>query len=219
LGSVRESVWASVRESVWKQIYGSHDAGWLAFYDFFYDVVGLQCCEPLRGITDLAKCCGWWAPYKDFVAFQHRHESLSRDENGRLHNESGMAVRYRDGWGVWAIHGVRVDEQVVLQPHTQTRLQIDAEGNAEIKRIRIERFGWPRYLRESGARVLDVRDNAIEATRESLMETKDGARVLVCACPSTARVYALRIPREIASCENAQRWLHGNRSLRVVGRS
>ena len=140
---------------------------------------------------------------------------------------------------LWYVDGVLCDEQIVLQPETQTIAQIDAEPNAEVRRVRIERFGWPRYLREAGAVVIDVRDNDIDATKESLMEVNyktetwkfnsetsevvkevhDKTRVLVCACPSTAKVFVMNVPREIESCESAQNWLHGNRSVRVIGAS
>ncbi len=140
---------------------------------------------------------------------------------------------------LWYLEGVLVDEQIVKAPETQTLEQIDTEDNAEVRRIRIERFGWPRYLRESKAKVIDVRDNDIDATKESLMEINfntetqtwndesgvwdvevwEKARVLVCACPSTAKVFVMRVPNEIRDCESAQRWLHGNRKIRVIGAS
>ena len=120
---------------------------------------------------------------------------------------------------LWYIDGVLVNKQIVTCPETQTIEQIETEPNSEVKRVRIERFGWPRYLRETKAKVIDVRDNDIDGTKESLMETRDKTRVLVCACPSTARVYTMRVPREIGTCEIAQRWLHGERNLRIIGAS
>ena len=54
---------------------------------------------------------------------------------------------------------------------------------------------------------------------EVVKEVHDKTRVLVCACPSTAKVFVMNVPREIESCESAQNWLHGNRSVRVIGAS
>jgi hypothetical protein len=141
--------------------------------------------------------------------------------DGRLvaHCESGPSHLWADGFAIWTIHGVRVDEQIVLRPETQTIEQIDGEANAEAKRIRIERFGWPRYLKEANAKVIDFRRNDIDATDESLMQAKDGSRLLVCACPSTARIYAMRVERTIETCEQAQRWLYGDRNVRIIGAS
>ena len=77
-------------------------------------------------------------------------------QDGLLHNEVGMSVRYADGWGVYSIEGVRVDEQIVMHPETQTVEQLNSEENEEIKRIRISKFGWHRYLEEARAEVVDV---------------------------------------------------------------
>jgi hypothetical protein len=75
---------------------------------------------------------------------------------GRLHNDSGPAKSYRDGWGIWAIHGTRVTKQIVEAPHTLTTDQILSETNAEIRRIMIDRFGAERLMRESSAELINT---------------------------------------------------------------
>ena len=110
---------------------------------------------------------------------------------------------------ICAIHGVRVPENVILSPSLQSIAEIEAERNEEVRRIRMERFGWPRYLSESGAFSIDSRINDVDGTRESLMRLKDGSLRLLCACRSTARVYAVGVPKEVATCEQAQKWMVG----------
>ena len=220
--SVGDSVRASVRDSVWdsvgEQRYGSHDAHWIGYYSLFFHACGLKCVTSLRGLMQLGRYCGWWAPYENVAILQHRHCELHRNEDGRLHNEAGMSVKYRDGWGVWSIGGVTVDEQIVMQPESQTVEQIGGEQNEEMKRIRIERFGWERYLGEVNANVIDTRRNDVEATTESLMRA-DGMTLLVCACPSTGRTYALEVEPAIETCETAQQWLRGGKKLNLIGAS
>jgi hypothetical protein len=125
---------------------------------------------------------------------------------------------------------------VIERPESQSVDAIKLESNEEIKRIRIERFagqnteptdGWKRYLSAIGAKVADSRRNDIENTKEALMKTPDGMSVLVCACPSTARVYALEVAQSVESCEQAQRWLWSEsrhvsglrKPLNLIGRS
>ncbi len=117
--SVRDSVWASVRDSVWASVgdsvgasgYGQHDANWLAFYDFFSEVCGLKDeTKKLSGLWKLSKNAGWFLPHENICWVSERHNKLSRDERGRLHSELGMAVAYPDGWGIYALHGVRFEE-------------------------------------------------------------------------------------------------------------
>ena len=88
------------------------------------------------------------------VVLTERPTTLNRDEEGRLHSEFGPAVLYPDGWEIWAVHGVRVTQQIVEQPETLKVEQIREERNAEVRRVMIERFGADRYLLESDAQLL-----------------------------------------------------------------
>ena len=192
-------------------LYSSHDAGWISYVEFMRNELGLrEQTEKHRPLTALCKLCGWWAPYKNVAIVQHRHCELHRDSDGRLHNESGMSVKYRDGWGVWSIHGVTVDEQVIMRPETQTVDQIGNESNEEVRRVRIERYGWERYLRESNAQVASTRFNERDRQPESLYVMKNGMKRLAVSDPSTGRRYCLGVPGEVETCEQAQSWMsHG----------
>jgi hypothetical protein len=129
------------------------------------------------------------------------------DDEARIHSETGPAVSFSSGWNVWAVNGVRVDEQIVLHPETQTLEQINQEENEEVKRIRITRYGWINYLREVGASVLDT-VQAPGGWMEALMQTKD-FKVLCTYDPSTGRPYALEVDDSCATCEQAQNYLAG----------
>jgi hypothetical protein len=137
---------------------------------------------------------------------------IAEDNNGVLvaHNETGPSHLWADGFAIWAIHGVLVDSQIVLAPETQTLEQIERETNEEVRRVRIERYGWLRYLKESQAQVVDQRVNERDLQEEMLCRLQDGRQRFVCRDPSTERQYALGVPREITTCEQAQAWLsHG----------
>ena len=155
-----------------------------------------------------------WCDRAIYVLTKPREVHWGDDDT--LSNESGPSYLSRDGlFSMWHIGGVQVDEQIVLSPETQTTEQIQKEDNAEVKRIRIERFGWQRYLEETNAAVRDKRNNEIEQTKEALFVCDD-IQVLVGACPSTGRVYSLEVPTEIETCEAAQSWLSSGRSKRVI---
>lgn len=198
------------------QIFGSHDASWLSYYDYMINVLGIKGCEKLDGLLGLALHCGWWSPYEELVVFQHRHSELHLNADGRLHNESDAAVRYRDGYCVWAINGIRVNEQIVVRPETLTIHQIDSEPNLDVRSIMIERFGWPRYIKESNAKLLDKRDNFVENTKEALYKANNEHKLVV-TC-TTGRVFTLSVPSNIRTCETAQEWL-GRGKFNIIGRT
>ena len=102
----------------------------------------------------VAKSAGWWWPFSNAVILTERPVSLSRDDRGRLHAESGPAILYLDGFGIWAWHGVRVRREIIESPDTLTAAEIDGEVNAEIRRVMVERFGEARYIQESGAKII-----------------------------------------------------------------
>jgi hypothetical protein len=201
---------------------GQHDAGWLAFYAYFREACGLsQETQKLCGLWEIAHSANWWLPHQKICWVSERHNVLNRDGRGRLHCENGPALAYPDGWSIWALHGVRLPtegEQIVLRPETQSLAQIDGEANAEIRRLRIQRYGWPRYLVAKNARVLDHRRNHVEGTQESLMQLGE-QRVLVCVCPSTGKIFSMEVDPECMNCAQAQLYLSSGRSARILGSS
>jgi hypothetical protein len=205
---VRASVWDSVRASVRDSVYGQHDANWLGFYEYFRDACGLDAeTQKLAGLWLIAQSAGWFLPHRNLCWVSERHNVLNRNESGRLHCENGPALAYPDGWLIWAIDGMLVDEQIVMRPETQSIAQIDGEKNADLRSIRIARFGWPVYLAKSGAECLDQRGNDIEGTREALYRTKSGDCRLVATCP-TGRVFAMGVPPQTRNCEQAANFLN-----------
>lgn len=209
--SVRDSVWDSVRDSVWDSAYGQHDSGWLSFYEYFALACSLSIeTQNLSGLFEVAKSANWWLPHENICWISERHHVLDRNDRGQLHCDVGPALSYPDGWSIWSIDGVRVDEQIVMRPETQTIDQLKSEENEEVRRIRIERFGWLRYLQESGAKIYDSRRNERDAQNEDLYLLSDGTRRFVCVDPSTGRKYALGVPESVETCEQAQWWVsHG----------
>jgi len=200
---------------------GQFNALWHAYAGYFREVCGLDLPGDLWARArafDRAECsCGSWYPHADFCIISDRMMGCSRNQRGRLHDEHGPVLRWRDGWSIHAIEGVRVPGKVVLSPEEQSIEEIDGESNEEVRRVRIERYGWLRYIEQSGATVSDTRFNEIDRQRECLMQLKDGSRRLVVSDPSTARIYALGVPREVQTCEQAQAFL--NHGLRIIHRS
>ena len=84
-----------------------------------------------------------------------RPSLLRRDDAGRLHCEDGPAIRYLDGWGVWAWHGLRVDQGIIENPETLSADRITKEPNAELRRTYMEIYGQGRYMAEAGGEMLD----------------------------------------------------------------
>lgn len=200
--------------------YGSSEVYWIAYYLFpHYHIKPVHNDEQLAELHDWAKLAesGWWFPFEGVDLCCEPPKEIHREDE-RLHNDAGPAISFRDGWSHWSIRGVTVDEQIVMTPSTQTIEQINREGNAEVKRIRIERYGWQEYLTAVNAKVLEHRTNDIEGTEESLMQADDMV-FLVGACPSTGRIYAMEVDPECRTCAQAQEYLSNGKSKQTIGSS
>lgn len=201
---------------------GNADAGYYGFYEAFRRAKLLPDDHDYAPLTALAKVCGSVSFYVDFCILMDRYEELHLDGD-QLHNDSGPAIKFRDGFSIWSIDGVPVNEKIVMNPQDQTAEEMRSEQNLEVKRIRITRYGWDKYFELVGAEELDRRENMIENTREVLFKC-DGMKVLYTFDPSTGRKYALEVLEtdgEINSCLEAQNWLWNmsDADKLVVGRT
>jgi len=186
-------------------MFGNQEACWLSYYDFMLNELNIEACRPITGLMKLAETCGWWHGFEDAVFFQHRPLELHL-ENNVLHNESGPAVLYRDGYALYSINGHTVTEQIVMRPETLTISQIDGETNSDIQSIMIDRYGWPKYLKVINAKCIDTRDNDVEGTKEALYATPKHGKRLVVTC-TTGRMFVLGVPDNITKCDKAQSWM------------
>jgi len=162
--SVGDSVWTSGGDSVGDQIYracyGQHDANWVAWARFLQDVganVGSSDHELWLRAMDEMTDTSWWWPFEKAVILSERPLTLTRDAQGRLHSTTGQAIGYSDGWGVWAVHGVRVPQWVVEQPELITPEKILAEQNQEIRRVMVEQMpgGWQHFVDMAKLKLID----------------------------------------------------------------
>lgn len=211
---LRDKIISSVQGSLSLRFDGQHEMFWVVFYKFCEEIgVEFDKADSEKlGLWDaVGRSACWWFPYKTTCFVCERPTACKLNGRYVLHCEDGPAMQFRDGWTLWQIDGVAVNEQIVRYPHTQTIEEIDREPNADVKALRLQRFGWPRYLKESGAKCIDTRENDLEGTVEALYEAKDATRRLVVTCP-TGRVFAIGVPNDdtngrVSSCEEAQRWL------------
>jgi len=136
--------------------YGSHDAAWLSFYDYFIEVVGLDLGEPIKHLIEISKCCGWWIPFEDKVIVSEKPVEIHLINGDTLHNEKGAAILYPDGYSIYALNGVRCPAWVVETPWDDIDCRKAlAETNVEIRRELVRKVGVERMVQKLGAKVID----------------------------------------------------------------
>jgi hypothetical protein len=213
-GQVRGQVGDQVRGAIW----GQHDANWLAFYDYFRRACNLTVCDRLNGLSAVAKSAGWWWAMRGAVVLTERPRLLHRDNQFRLHHDSGPALSYPDGWGIWAWHGTRVPRELI-EGERWSLARILRERNSEIRRAAIEKTGWEHLESQLGVPVATCPDPGNPGRTLALHEVPDGlyeipVRLVLMTNGSpdrsgAERRYGETVPADITDPVAAQAWAYG----------
>jgi hypothetical protein len=166
----------------------------------------------LNNWKTLAENCFWWYPYENICFVCDRPAVLNLDTEGRLHSHTAPAMAFSDGYTLYASHGVRVSEQVIMRPETLSVVDIQNERNAEVRRVMIERFGHKRYMRESGAQIIH-QDEFGKLYRQNVKDDEPIVMIeVINATPEpdgSFKNYWLRVPPTMKTAHEAVAWTFG----------
>jgi hypothetical protein len=206
---------AAARIALLDVVLGQQDGAWLGAFSTRTpagddDVAGGWAVpEELAGLAEVARHAGWWWPYENVALLTPRPAAIHRDNLGRLHHDDGPALSFVDGWGLHAWRGMPLPPDVVAELEHLTVERIQAEENAEVRRVMLEHFGFDRYLKESKATEVG-RDECGILWR--IRFPNDEPLVMVEVVNSTAepdgtfRTYFLRVPPDLTSARQAVAW-------------
>ncbi|GIJ57203.1 DUF6745 domain-containing protein [Virgisporangium aurantiacum] len=133
--------------------WGQHDVSELGVQDLFARL-GVDGAEPPVDLMRVASRVGWWWVFRGTVVLTERPDTLVRDRHGRAHNPDGPAVRYPDGFAVYARHGVRVPRRVGTGELTGADW-LDEE-RSQVRQAIAERMGYRWMLANVPAERLDT---------------------------------------------------------------
>lgn len=209
-----------VRLEEWWQagVWGQHWGGYYSHYAAM-EALGVPGLEPIHGALKVAKSAGWWWCYDMFAVISERPSELHRNPQGQLHNETGPAMLYPDGWATYAWNGVRVPQTLIEGKWTTT--EILREENAEVRRCAIEKMGWDRFVADANLTQVgvDMDDPGNPGHQLSLYDVpeqiyNEPVRVLLCdnATPErdgTRRRFGLTVPATVPDPIAAAAWTFG----------
>lgn len=153
---IREEVRQHAAAQLRRQAHGSHEAPAMSFFDYLYTVLDLPCVEPMLGLIQLARNCGWWAPHSHVAILQHRHCELHVSPQGHLHRDGGLAILYRDDFAVWCLNGVRVPQWLAETRDTNIDpRRVLGFRNVELRREFVRKVGIDRVCYSLGAKCVD----------------------------------------------------------------
>ena len=218
---VRGQVWDQVSDQVLNNVvYGQYEVAWLSYFTTLLEIgahLDDKHSEWLGAFAELSEM-GWWIPYNGLVVMTGRPQGIiHQDAQGRLHHEKGPAMKWADGWRLYAVHGVRVPEDIIEHPEDITAERVLKESNAEVRRVMCEQMGWDRFVDEAKLELVDeCPDPANSPHTLALYDTPEQVlgvpiRVLLCsnATPErdgVVRRFGLTVPVECETALGASAW-------------
>ncbi len=112
----------------------------------------------------------------------------------------------------WHWHGVQVPAYVIDEPKRITVKAIDAEQNAEVRRVMIDRMGAAAYIKASGAKLIH-QDECGKLWRKVVRDDEPIVMVeVINATPEPTgenRIYWLRVPPTTRTAHEGVAWTFG----------
>jgi hypothetical protein len=116
-GNLWDQLWDQVGAQINNQLGPWWEAERLAFYTAAIPIAGLPANPGLDALVAAVDSVGWWWPMRGAVILSDRptavHLETTDDGRTRPHCETGPAVSYADGYGLWAWHGTRVPPELI----------------------------------------------------------------------------------------------------------
>jgi len=209
--AVGSAVDSAVKRNWANYLGGQFWVSWQGFCAFLREACDLELdvWDREQAYADAQTSAGWWWPHKDFVMVCNRPEFIKRDEQGRLHSDRSMSIRFRDGWGLYHWHGVEVNSQIIMKPWELKADQALKESNAEVRRVMVERIGMERFIEEAKAKKIHSHEMGDLFSIDLPEDPERFLRVVRVTDPSTSRRYFLRVPPSIARADDAVAWTFG----------
>jgi len=117
-------------------------ASWFSFYNFTNEVLGIKFrCQKKYDWFQKTSEMGLIYPLENICVICDRPSEI-HIENGRFHNETGMSIKYTDGWGCYSLNGIPMKEEYVLTPPDKIKIDtVINEENIDARRELIRKVG------------------------------------------------------------------------------
>jgi hypothetical protein len=181
--------------------------------------LALYVADVLNVETELFNQFSGWAKFaregaafvvhEEFCFISDFPELMVTDDNGRLHNSEGPAIRWPDGWSCYYWRNTPIPPWMIEEKERITVEAINSMENIEIRRVMLEIYGTGKYIIDSGTKEVQRDEYGVLYWQE--MPDDEPLR-MVRVTNSTAepdgafRDYWLRVPPGIRTAREAVAW-------------
>lgn len=126
--------------------------------DFSKNVLGLNGFDYFNGLQILAEENVWWSPFREMVIVCDPPILNKYNDSGELPAESGTVIQYSNGDRMCAIDRVFVPERFIVDWDRVTAEDVISQGNAEVRRVLMQKYGYQRMIDELQAAMIHKDD-------------------------------------------------------------
>ena len=190
----------------------------MSFYDYF-ETIGVLKDKEFEQYRNILKSGIWSAIlFENIVILSMTPSKVLKDDRNRLHSVTEPSVQFRDGYSVYCIHGVRLQDEKLWSDITQRKLttkQILQIQNTEQRRAAINHYGWDVIFDELDAKLINKskrKTSLAELYRVSGLAENIEINLVKYKDPSTDRWYVSQVPdnddysQPIITADHAMAW-------------
>ncbi len=188
-------------------MFGSMEASWLSYYDYYKNETDIEITN-IDHMKNLAMSSGWVYLGDTGAIIHDRPTIIARDEQGRLHSETGPAIQYGDGWERFYWHGNCIPREWIMEREKLTAEIAIGQQNVELRRCACEILGWANVIKNLKSVVIDEdADPMIGTLYEVDLPDMGKEKFLMVKC-GTGRTFALPVPPQMKTALAANAWTY-----------
>lgn len=155
----------------------------------------------------LRECAGWVMPYTAICFVSEQPQFLHLDENARLHCEAGPAIRFPDGFEIYAWHGTQFPKEwIKTKPSASNALYWN---NTEQRRVACEMLGWDTILNKLDVVTIDKDSDPEIGELVSVDIPGIGEEKFLRVRCGTGRDFTIPVPPKMKTALQANAWTWG----------
>ncbi len=217
--------------------FSNQDAYWVSHYMFMlryepgaeetkklWDIkigVGKPQAELFLIWDRIIRSCSHWWPFESHVFVNTKLKRMKLNDQHMFHCPDGPAVEYADGEKLYFISSVNVEGRIIEHPETITIEEIQKQNNLEVKSILMDKYGFRRYFKDIGAKLIHKDEIPVGGGVEgvilrSLLHDKQNNAFLVSQDGSTERIFCMNVDPAAKTCAEAHTSISGIPDAQIV---
>lgn len=151
--------------------------------------------------------------FSSTCVFASHSPTLARFDNiQRLHSDIGPSIEFADGFSLNSWHGITIPDELAKNPTLLTIERIERENNAEIRSAMMERYGFEKFIQDSGAKLISDDEHFGKLYQKFMAGTPFCFVKVKNSSPEpdgSYKDYILQVPPDVRTAKEAVAWTFG----------